>query len=83
MAPRLADSTRAPDAGPGVKFFVVADPDTEGLARVLQDIYVLYCDYVLKNPFYVIEMPIHCERFDVGLAQLVEREAARQQPAAS
>ena len=30
-------------------------------------IYNLYCDFVLKNPFYEVEMPIRCELFDQAL----------------
>jgi hypothetical protein len=30
-------------------------------------IYNLYCDFVLKNPFYEVEMPIRCELFDQSL----------------
>ena len=30
-------------------------------------VYELYGDYVLKNPFYEIEMPIRCELFDYHL----------------
>ena len=34
-------------------------------------IYDLYCDYVLKNPFYEVEMPIRCELFDTNLFQTI------------
>ena len=30
-------------------------------------IYDLYTDFVLKNPFYEVEMPIRCELFDTNL----------------
>lgn len=30
-------------------------------------IYDLYTDYVLKNPFYEVEMPVRCELFDTNL----------------
>ncbi len=29
--------------------------------------YDLYADFVLKNPFYEVEMPIRCELFDQHL----------------
>ena len=32
-------------------------------------VYDLYCDYVLKNPFYEPEMPIRCDLFDQKLTQ--------------
>jgi hypothetical protein len=57
----------------GTKFFVVGDPDVDGLDRLLHDIYVLYTDYVLKNPFYVTEMPIrHCESFERAVQSAVQ-----------
>ena len=27
-------------------------------------IYELYADYVMKNPFYQLEMPVRCEGFE-------------------
>ena len=56
----------------GLKFFLTADPDSKHLDAVLREVYVLYSDYVLKNPFYELDMPIHCERFDEKLAKLAE-----------
>ena len=41
-------------------------------AQVLRDVYILYSDYVLKNPFYELDMPIHCEKFDLKLAKLAD-----------
>lgn len=34
-------------------------------------IFDLYADYVLKNPFYEVEMPIRCELFDHHLYYLI------------
>jgi len=56
----------------GLKFFVTADPDSKKLDVVLREVYELYSDYVLKNPFYETDMPIHCERFDEKLIKLAE-----------
>ena len=41
--------------------------------RVLanQSVYSLYADYVLKNPFYELDMPIRCELFDLQLTSEV------------
>lgn len=47
----------------GLKFFLTADPDSRNLDAVLREVYVLYSDYVLKNPFYELDQPIQCERF--------------------
>lgn len=53
---------------------VIAEPtQTTGMDILLKKIYALYSDYVLKNPFYSLEMPIRCELFDVNLASLLEQ----------
>mmetsp|Transcript_12877 Transcript_12877/g.42499 ORF Transcript_12877/g.42499 Transcript_12877/m.42499 type:complete len:137 (+) Transcript_12877:108-518(+) len=55
----------------GTKFFLTTPPKTSGAHALLRAIYDLYADYVLKNPFYELEMPIRCELFDLGLQSLV------------
>ena len=30
-------------------------------------VYDLYTDFVLKNPFYEVEMPVRCELFDQNI----------------
>lgn len=52
---------------------VVAEPTQVGMELLLRKIYELYADYVLKNPFYSLEMPIRCELFDVNLQSLLEQ----------
>ena len=42
----------------GVKFIVVADSKQQKVEELLRKIYELYADYVLKNPFYSLDMPI-------------------------
>ncbi|MCO5593487.1 hypothetical protein L7F22_047501 [Adiantum nelumboides] len=66
----------APDWQPksGTKFFVVAEPGTQGLDTLLKNIYDLYVDNVLKNPFYEVEMPIRCELFDLSLTQYIRKD---------
>ena len=54
----------------GLKFFITADPDSRHLDAVLKEVYVLYSDYVLKNPFYELDMPIQCEKFDEKVMKL-------------
>lgn len=51
---------------------MVADPDADQLDKALKEIYQLYTDYVLKNPFYVMEMPIRIELFDRHVVQLIK-----------
>ncbi|KAL9251088.1 Trafficking protein particle complex subunit 4-like protein [Drosera capensis] len=58
----------------GTKFFVVCEPGTHHMETLLKHIYELYTDYVLKNPFYEMEMPIRCELFEINLAQLVLKD---------
>ncbi len=57
----------------GVKFMILAEPMQAGLDVVLKKIYELYADYVLKNPFYSLEMPIRCELFDQNLQGLLDQ----------
>ena len=54
----------------GLKFFLTADPDSRHLDAVLKEVYVYYSDYVLKNPFYELDMPIQCERFEEKVIKL-------------
>ena len=42
----------------GVKFIVIADKQQQKVSELLRKIYELYTDYVLKNPFYSLDMPI-------------------------
>lgn len=52
----------------GTKFLLVAEPNTPDVPDLLQTtVYSLYNDYVLKNPFYEVEMPVRCELFDLNL----------------
>jgi len=56
----------------GVKFILISDPKLPGMDAVLRKIYELYADYVLKNPFYSLEMPIRCELFTENLKILLD-----------
>lgn len=38
----------------------------------MKQVYKLYTDYVMKNPFYELEMPIRCDLFDEHLKKLVD-----------
>ncbi|KAJ6086454.1 hypothetical protein N7467_005368 [Penicillium canescens] len=48
----------------GTKFLLFTDPMTGNVETIVQKIYELYADYVMKNPFYQLEMPVRCEAFD-------------------
>lgn len=52
---------------------VLAETTQLGVDQLLKKIYELYADYVLKNPFYSLEMPIRCELFDTNLQALLEQ----------
>lgn len=52
---------------------IVAEPTEVRLEILLKKIYELYADYVLKNPFYSLEMPIRCELFDQNLQLLLDQ----------
>ncbi|XP_058747987.1 uncharacterized protein LOC131620829 [Vicia villosa] len=58
----------------GTKFFAVCEPGTQQIESLLKFVYELYTDYVLKNPFYEIEMPIRCELFDIILTHSVQKD---------
>ncbi|KAH0468766.1 hypothetical protein IEQ34_001998 [Dendrobium chrysotoxum] len=60
--------------GPGSKFFVVCEPGAQHMEGLLKVIYELYTDFVLKNPFYEMEMPIRCELFDIHLSQAIQKD---------
>jgi hypothetical protein len=57
----------------GIQFIVVCDSNVarKTATDLLNQIYVLYADYVLKNPFYHTDMPIRLAGFNRGLKQLV------------
>ncbi|XP_077239834.1 uncharacterized protein LOC143880750 [Tasmannia lanceolata] len=58
----------------GTKFFVICEPGTQNMEGLLKLVYELYTDYVLKNPFYEMEMPIRCELFDLNLSQAIQKD---------
>ncbi|KAL6759170.1 component of TRAPP complex [Haematococcus lacustris] len=57
----------------GTKLLLLVEPHSPYIPAVLQRIYELYSDFVLKNPFYEIEQVIKCELFDEALELLVRR----------
>lgn len=53
----------------GTKFLIFTDPQQPNVDAILRKIYELYADFVMKNPFYQMEMPVRCEAFDRGLGK--------------
>ena len=61
----------------GLKFVLSCGVGVSGgVERLLWSVYALYCDFVLKNAFYELEMPIRCEQFDARLLALMTAGAA-------
>ena len=66
----------------GIKFVItvaIADHQNDTavsltLRDVLKEIYVLYTECVLKDPFYELEMPIRSELFVQGVDLLVQQK---------
>lgn len=48
----------------GTKFLLFTEPHQPNVDVIIRKVYELYADYVTKNPFYQLEMPIRCEAFD-------------------
>ncbi|KAI0478687.1 Sybindin-like protein [Xylariaceae sp. FL0804] len=48
----------------GTKFLLFTDTMQANVDVAMRRVYDLYADYVMKNPFYQLEMPIRCETFD-------------------
>lgn len=48
----------------GTMFIFVAEKPVDVL---FEKVYGHYCDYVTKNPFYCMEMPINCTKFQPQL----------------
>lgn len=53
----------------GTKFLLFTEPNQPNVDTVARRVYELYADYVMKNPFYQMEMPVRCEVFDRRLVQ--------------
>lgn len=60
----------------GIKFVITAEPSTSNhidLESILREIYVLYTECVLKDPFYELEMPIRSELFVQAVDTLIDK----------
>lgn len=55
----------------GIKFIAIATPETNGIETLLGSLYRLYCDWALKNPFQLMDMPVRSERFDQEVSKLL------------
>ncbi|KAI1304774.1 Sybindin-like protein [Xylaria venustula] len=48
----------------GTKFLLFTDTLQANVDVAMRKVYDLYADYVTKNPFYQLDMPIRCDTFD-------------------
>ena len=60
----------------GIKFVITAEPTVVAdMREILKEIYVLYTECVLKDPFYELEMPIRSELFVQAVDAVIQRFA--------
>lgn len=60
----------------GIKFVITAETNTSmiiDLEAVLREIYLLYTECVLKDPFYELEMPIRSDLFVQAVDSLIDK----------
>jgi trafficking protein particle complex subunit 4 len=50
-----------------------AEEGTPDMDTALTEIYILYCDCALKDPFYELEMPIRSTLFTQAVDALMDR----------
>ncbi|KAK4211727.1 Sybindin-like protein [Rhypophila decipiens] len=55
----------------GTKFLLFTDTTQANVDVVMRRVYEMYSDYVMKNPFYQLEMPIRCDMFDRKLSSYI------------
>lgn len=56
----------------GIKFLILTDLKQEGSDSLLRKLYQIYADYALKNPFYLLEMPVRLELFEQNVQAALE-----------
>ena len=56
----------------GTKFLLFTEPHQPNVDAISRKVYELYADYVMKNPFHQIDMPIKCEAFDRHLSSYIK-----------
>mmetsp|Transcript_100625 Transcript_100625/g.285150 ORF Transcript_100625/g.285150 Transcript_100625/m.285150 type:complete len:153 (-) Transcript_100625:94-552(-) len=60
----------------GMKILAILVPPYQDCEGLLRQAYALYSDYVLKNPFYELDMPVRCEPFDREVKRLLWGESS-------
>lgn len=57
----------------GLKIIAISDPIHMSLDAPIRRIYELYSDYAMKNPFFLPDMPIRAELFDLAIQKLIKQ----------
>ena len=55
----------------GIKFLLFTDTTQANVDVTIRRVYEMYADYVMKNPFYQLEMPVRCDMFDRKLLSYI------------
>ena len=55
----------------GTKLLLFTDTTQANVDVTMRRVYDLYTDYVMKNPFYQLEMPVRCDMFDRKLSSYI------------
>lgn len=55
----------------GTKFLLFTDTTQANVDVTMRRVYEMYTDYVMKNPFYQLEMPVRCDLFDRKLSSYI------------
>jgi hypothetical protein len=55
----------------GTKFLLFTDTTQANVDLTMRRVYDTYSDYVMKNPFYQLEMPVRCDMFDRKLGSYI------------
>eukprot|EP00927_Polykrikos_kofoidii_P015864 TRINITY_DN17100_c0_g2_i2.p1 TRINITY_DN17100_c0_g2~~TRINITY_DN17100_c0_g2_i2.p1 ORF type:complete len:176 (-),score=22.24 TRINITY_DN17100_c0_g2_i2:249-737(-) len=61
----------------GIKLLAIVIPPIRDKENLLRQTYAIYSDYVMKNPFYEVDMPIRCEPFDREIRRIFGDVAPR------
>ncbi len=58
--------------GTGIKFLLITDPQFGGAELAFKRLYEIYSEYVMRDPFYAVDMPIRSSLFDGTLSNNVQ-----------
>lgn len=57
----------------GLKFIIITAPNSgtyDNIEELFRQLYIIYSDYVMKDPFYSLDMPIKSSLFDGKIREL-------------